>query len=148
VSEAPWSCKHGTLSVFLGLPKSHRFIGYYTLYFINYCSDFSFRYSTPFANYRTNLIDKLEPLPDASIAFICSPIAFVAFHHLHPQTNTHLPELDRRFAILAPGQYISYDLDGPNNFPVELREYFGCDLVVVNLPLLNEVSFRSGGPYH
>lgn len=61
---------------------------------------------------------------------------------------THLTELDRRFAILAPGQYIPYDLDGPNNFPVELRQYFGCDLVVVNLPLLNEVSFRSGGPYH
>lgn len=63
----------------------------------------------------------------------------MAFHHLHPQTNTHLPELDRRFAILAPGQYTPYDLDGPNNFPVELREYFGFDLVVVNPPLLNEV---------
>jgi len=63
----------------------------------------------------------------------------VAFRHLHPRANTRLLELDQRFAVLAPEQYVPYDLDEPDNFPVQLTESF--DLAVVDPPFLNEVSF-------
>ncbi|XP_006454853.1 hypothetical protein AGABI2DRAFT_198504 [Agaricus bisporus var. bisporus H97] len=97
-----------------------------------------FWYSTSFANRLANLINKLEPCPRASIGFISSPTAFVAFQHLYPRTNTRLLEVDERFAILAPSQYIPYDLNEPDKFPKELRESF--DVVVLDPPFLNEAT--------
>ncbi|KAJ3572312.1 hypothetical protein NP233_g3155 [Leucocoprinus birnbaumii] len=97
-----------------------------------------FWYSTSFANRFADLIDQLEPSPEASIGFICAPTAFVAVHHLHPRSKTRLLEVDQRFAVLAPRQYIPYDLNEPDNFPAELKGYF--DLVIVDPPFLNEVT--------
>jgi len=54
--------------------------------------------------------------------------------------------LDQRFAVLAPEQYVPYDLDEPDNFPVQLKESF--DLAVVDPPFLNEVSFLLDDSYH
>jgi hypothetical protein len=100
------------------------------------------RYSTAFANRLADLIHELEPSADASIGFICSPTAFVAFKHLHPQPKTRLLEVDQRFAVLAPAHYVPYDMNEPDNFPGELKNSF--DLIVVDPPFLNEVSFPSG----
>ncbi|KAF5355864.1 hypothetical protein D9756_004336 [Leucocoprinus leucothites] len=97
-----------------------------------------FWYSTSFANRFADLIDELEPSPEASIGFICSPTAFVAFHHLHPRPKTRLLEVDQRFAVLASRQYVPYDLNEPDIFPAELKESF--DLVVVDPPFLNEIT--------
>jgi hypothetical protein len=103
------------------------------------------RYSTSFANRLANLIDELEPCPEASIGFISSPTAFVAFQHQHPRPNTRLLEVDKRFAVLAPSQYIPYDLNEPDNFPKGLRQSF--DLAVVDPPFLNEVCVVILSPY-
>lgn len=80
-------------------------------------SDLSFRYTPSFASYIVNLIDELEPSPDASILFLCSPTIFVAFNHQHPRESTRLLDVDQRFADLAPEQYVPYDLNEPDNFP-------------------------------
>lgn len=95
------------------------------------------RYSTSFAIRLADLIDELEPCSEASIGFICSPTAYVAFQRQHPRLNTRLLEVDKRFAVLAPSQYIPYDLNEPDNFPKELTQSF--DLAVVDPPFLNEV---------
>ncbi|KXN86155.1 hypothetical protein AN958_10457 [Leucoagaricus sp. SymC.cos] len=97
-----------------------------------------FWYSTPFAHRLADLIDQLEPSPETSIGFVCSPTAFVAFQHLHPRARTRLLEVDQRFAVLAPTYYVPYDLEEPDNFPADLKESF--HLVLLDPPFLNEVT--------
>ncbi|KAF9446783.1 hypothetical protein P691DRAFT_761334 [Macrolepiota fuliginosa MF-IS2] len=97
-----------------------------------------FWYSTSFANRLAGLIGEIEPSPNASIAFVCAPTAFVAFQNLYPRPQTRLLEVDQRFAVLTPSHYVPYDLNEPDSFPAELKGSF--DLAIVDPPFLNEVT--------
>lgn len=67
------------------------------------------------------------------VAFLCCPTAFVAFQHIKPLETVFLLEVDKRFATLAPKQYINYDLDeltfflrllkGPSTSPLLTRRF-------------------------
>ena len=58
--------------------------------------------------------------------------------------GAYLFELDQRFRVLAPKQYIPYNLDTPDDFPSRFKDYF--DIVVVDPPFLNEVSLQACYP--
>ena len=79
--------------------------------------------------------------PTTSIAFLCCPTAFVAFQHTRPLPHARLLELDGRFGVLAPRQYVPYDMEEPTVFPAYLSG--SVDVAVVDPPFLNEVSFSA-----
>ncbi|CAO1617896.1 unnamed protein product [Sympodiomycopsis kandeliae] len=103
-----------------------------------------FWYSTEFAytlakNIHSHLSTKQDSNP--SIAFLCSPTAFVAFHHLYHSTftsgeNLFLMEIDERFKVASGNGFIRYDF----NFPTKnLSNLQGkVDMVVIDPPFLNE----------
>lgn len=95
------------------------------------------RYTTAFANRLAKAIYSLCN-PSSTVAFVCCPTAFVAFQHATPLQSARLLEYDRRFAVLSPKQYVSYDLEEPDNFPEALRG--AVDIAIVDPPFLNEVS--------
>ena len=92
------------------------------------------RYTEAFA---TNLAQNLYKLctPSTRIAFICCPTAFVAFQHSNPLPGARLLEVDQRFGILAPSQYIVYDIHHPERVPEQLINSF--DIIVADPPFLN-----------
>lgn len=96
----------------------------------------SARYSDAFANRMSELLHSMCTA-ETKIAFMCSPTAFVAFQHMKQLRGAYLFEFDRRFGILAPKQYVPYDLDSPDDFPPRFKGYF--DVVVADPPFLNEV---------
>jgi len=51
-----------------------------------------------------------------------------------------LLEYDQRFAVLSPKQFIPYDIDEPDIFPISLKG--SVELAVVDPPFLNEVTNR------
>jgi hypothetical protein len=71
------------------------------------------------------------------VAFLCAPTAFVAFQNVKQSKEAYVFEVDQRFAVLSPRQYVFYDLDEPEAFPQRFRHYF--DFVVADPPFLNEV---------
>ncbi|EPQ27711.1 uncharacterized protein PFL1_04849 [Pseudozyma flocculosa PF-1] len=76
-----------------------------------------------------------------TIAFLCSPTAYVGYHHfISPSsskmtTTTKLLEYDTRFELLAPGDFVKYDLHDPLNLPSDLEA--NVDLCIVDPPFLN-----------
>ncbi|KAF8627277.1 hypothetical protein AX17_006322 [Amanita inopinata Kibby_2008] len=111
-----------------------------------------FWYTPKFANKLACVIRSLCPSDDASIeklgqpftiAFLCSPTAFVAFSNLcstldEKVIQIRLLEYDQRFAALAPGQYIPYDLNEPDEVPQSLLR--SVHLAIVDPPYLNKAS--------
>ncbi|KAJ2922382.1 hypothetical protein H1R20_g14715, partial [Candolleomyces eurysporus] len=98
-----------------------------------------FWYSDSFAT-RTAEAIHAQCSEDTKIAFLCCPTAFVAFQNVKQLKEAYVFEVDQRFAVLSPTQYIFYDLDEPNAFPERFEHYF--DFVVVDPPFLNEVTNR------
>lgn len=92
------------------------------------------RYSTAFAH---RLADSLAHLRSPRLAFLASPTAYVAFQHLHPQSNTLLLEYDARFDVLPGSGFVKWDLFDPDRLPESARGT--VELAVVDPPYLNEV---------
>ncbi|KAF5385611.1 hypothetical protein D9757_006805 [Collybiopsis confluens] len=97
-----------------------------------------FWYTTPFANYLAESILSLCSSSTTTIAYMCCPTAFVASQHLYPRKNDHLLEFDQRFAVLAPRQFVRYDLNEPDDFPDSLKA--SVDIAVVDPPYLNRTT--------
>lgn len=108
-----------------------------------------FWYSTPFAyTLARNIYARLEHLSGSSssaptIAFLCSPTAFVAFQHLYHQTGTYrsginvfLMEIDSRFKVAAGDGFIRYDFNFPTKGLSHLQNK--VDMVVIDPPYLNQ----------
>ncbi|KAF7298085.1 hypothetical protein HMN09_01029800 [Mycena chlorophos] len=94
-----------------------------------------FWYTTPFAERFAQLLHGLCD-ENTSIAFLCCPTAWVAFQHLKPLDNAKLLEVDGRFGVLAPRNYIRYDMEEPLAIPEHLTN--SVDIAVVDPPFLNE----------
>jgi len=94
------------------------------------------RYSTQFAVRLARCV-RSHCSSSSTVAFICCPTGFVAFQHTNPLEGARLLEYDQRFAVLAPKQFVPYDLDEPNKFPEDLRGT--VDIAIVDPPFLNEV---------
>ncbi|TFK28367.1 hypothetical protein FA15DRAFT_58970 [Coprinopsis marcescibilis] len=76
---------------------------------------------------------------DTKVAFLSCPTAFVAFQHAHPLRNAKLFEYDERFAVLAPKQFVFYDLDDlEGTLGDTWKEHF--DFVMADPPFINEVT--------
>ncbi|KAJ7582711.1 putative N6-adenine methyltransferase-domain-containing protein, partial [Mycena floridula] len=97
-------------------------------------------YTVPFAKRFAAGLQKLCS-PSSTVAFLCCPTTFVAFQNGNTEKiQTYLLEVDRRFEVLAPKQYVYYDLDEPDNFPDFLKG--SIDLAVVDPPFLNDRTNR------
>ncbi|CAO1631239.1 unnamed protein product [Parajaminaea phylloscopi] len=117
-----------------------------------------FWYSTPFAYTLADLIAQhLKEMSaglgrQATVAFVCSPTAFVAFQHRYgvdtsaataaqegwkSGTDLWMLEIDERFKVAAKdGGFVKYDFNTPLKGLGEMR---GCvDMVVIDPPFLNE----------
>ncbi|KAJ6509114.1 putative N6-adenine methyltransferase-domain-containing protein [Mycena vulgaris] len=94
-----------------------------------------FWYTTPFAMRFARVLHSLCT-PTTSIAFLCCPTAFVAFQNTRQLKNARLLEVDGRFAVLAPQQYVPYDMEEPTVLPAYLTE--SIDIAVLDPPFLNE----------
>lgn len=111
-----------------------------------------FWYSTPFAySLARHIHSRLESIsaassdnhPPPSIAFLCSPTAFVAFQHLYHSSgkyrsgeNLFLMEIDQRFSIAAGQGYVRYDYNFPTKGLAALKNKI--DMVVIDPPFLNK----------
>jgi EEF1A lysine methyltransferase 1 len=58
---------------------------------------------------------------------------------MKPLKHAHILDIDQRFAVLAPEQYVYYDLDEPEVFPESLKGT--VDLAIIDPPFLNEESY-------
>ncbi|KJA13626.1 hypothetical protein HYPSUDRAFT_195691, partial [Hypholoma sublateritium FD-334 SS-4] len=76
--------------------------------------------------------------PATQIAFLCCPTAFVAFQHRAALPGARLLEVDQRFAVLAPRQFVPYDIDEPADVPAALHG--AVEIAVADPPFLNEVT--------
>ncbi|KAJ7088215.1 putative N6-adenine methyltransferase-domain-containing protein [Mycena crocata] len=94
-----------------------------------------FWYTTPFAMRLARILHNLCT-PTTSVAFVCCPTAFVAFQHIRPRKNARLLEFDGRFSVLAPRQYVPYDMEEPTALPAHLSG--SVDIAIVDPPFLNE----------
>ncbi|KAJ7474277.1 putative N6-adenine methyltransferase-domain-containing protein [Mycena latifolia] len=94
-----------------------------------------FWYTTPFAMRFARVLHTLCT-PTTSIAFLCCPTAFVGFQHTKPLKNARLLEVDGRFAVLAPREYVPYDVEEPTALPAYLTA--SVDIAIVDPPFLNE----------
>ncbi|KAF8631355.1 hypothetical protein AX15_002440 [Amanita polypyramis BW_CC] len=109
------------------------------------------RYKPSFADNLARVVRSLCPTIDSTphdkpftIAFICSPTAFVALSYLYsdPSKSSNIElrllEYDQRFAVLARGDYVSYDLNEPDRIPQSLLQ--SVHLAIVDPPYLNETT--------